>query len=258
MIVYFNYYFSARAIVCALAISVMAPSKINAESLVSIHREEVVEVLQGREDFEELTAGPFPGVLYRTRIAFAGIVASTRFVGQISIIRNSPFGTYGENAGAPVTDLKEWARDSRYSSLHALEMGSDIRSHGLTSAVFIPGEPRSGDEVGFGAVVLKFSNRQFAFGFDLLPLLNETQKTPHVVMRSYGEDGTEVAEPVVLTEFRRYTWTTRDLSRIVKGIEFVNPGSVGFAIDEIVFELPLRLGACWRCSERSSDYPQLP
>ncbi len=237
----------ACAVVCAIVFCVILPRQLLANSLVPVNREDVIELLHGRVDFENLTASPMPGTRYQSRIPFHGLVAATRFVGQISILRTGDFRPYGENAGAPATDLKETARGSRYSHLHALAIEGDDPNQSLTSSAFVPNKPRSSDEVGFGVVVLKFSNRQFSFGFDLLQISNDANLPPLVFMRLYGQDGEELFEPVLLTEFGRYTWMTKDMARTVKGIEFINPGPVGFSVDEIVFEVPLQLGSCLRC-----------
>lgn len=214
-------------------------SQLAAQTVSTVQREKYEDVLQGLIDFDKLSASMLPGTPYRARIAFGGAIFSTHFSGQIPIIRRSGHLTHGYNIGHPNAPLDEAARRSRYSWLHGLKRENQPADTHLTSRVFEPNVPVSDIHVGQGTVVIKFTNSQFVFGFDLEPVGKAGLVPPIVKVRIFDIEGTQVERDITLVDFGRYTIATSDQSRKITGVEFVSYGGAPFAIDNVVFQLPL-------------------
>ena len=228
---------------CLLSCVLFAlPFFAQADEILRVDRAPFEPRLLGIVDFEATSASPFPGMRYEGRMPFRGIIADTYFLGQIPILRKHGDRTFALNYGNPSYPLEEANEWRSYSTLHVLEIGTHETNTVLTSRVAIPSIRPRDENVGFGAIALKFTNNQFVIGFDLRPLEDTSHATPIVQVTFLTSEGERIGEPVTLSEFGQYTFTTDDLSRDIKGIEFINLAHEAFAVDNIVFEVPILIG----------------
>ncbi len=151
---------------------------------------------------------------------------------------------YGANYGLPSSPLKEGIKRQRYSLLHVVIDPDQNADAFLVSKVLVPALKPLPEFVGFGAIALKFANRQYIFGFDLKPLpsLPRKRTSPIAKVQFYSIEGKLIGDPIILTAFGTYTFLTPDSSREVKGVEITNIGTIPLGIDTVVFELPLIIG----------------
>lgn len=217
--------------------------KCDAQDIRLAEREPFEQVLEGLVDFDQTSASPLPGTSYGSRIPYPGLIADTYFMGQIPILKENNNRTYGANYGLPSSPLKEaMRRKGRYSWLHVVtEEGHDTNSF-LISRVYEVSRPRRIEAFGFGTIALKFTDRQFVFGFDLKSVNPLQTESPVAKVQFFSIDGKTVGNPILLTTFGTFTFLTPDKAREVKGVEITNIGSVPIGIDTILFELTQLIG----------------
>jgi len=213
-----------------------------AQNVRLVDRDEFEPVLMGLVDFDDISASPLPGTLYPTRIPFRGLIADTYFVGQIPILRQNFGRPHSVNYGLPSSPLKEGGKYQQNSRLHIAttpEYGEDAF---LIADAWYKTGYRPVDIYGFGVTVIKFTNRQFVFGFELKQVVFPHNGRPVAKVSFYSVEGKLLGDPVLLTAFTSYTFLVPEHAREVKGIEITNFGTIPIAIDTIVFELPLVIG----------------
>lgn len=215
---------------------------VQAAEIARVDRVPYVPFLQGIIDFDQTTSAPFPGSPIRATLPFAGVQFSTYFKGQVPVLRKHGLVTYGATYGMPSAPLELGLKRNGKSVLTLITHPENHHDHHLGSRVWEPTIFTRDEAVGFGAIALKFSNRQFAFGFELEPREVKNGIPPGLAMYAYGIEGEPIGEPIFLDQFGQYTFKTDDDSRIISGLLFVNIGEEAVFFDEIVFELPLILG----------------
>lgn len=177
----------------------------NAAEILSVERENHEAELRGLVDFDSVSAAPLPGIRYRARIPFRGLIASTYFYGQIPIAGLNGSQTYAINYGRPESPLEPVADGRGFSTLMALHLPENEKDVLLTSRVYESGLPRRDSAIGYGAIALKFSDRQPVIGFDLEPVTRNNRLKPNVQIKLFSVDGELLGNPIILSDFGRYT-----------------------------------------------------
>ena len=216
------------------------PDEACAQRLDLVDRAPFTHVLQGRVGFDDMAASPLPGTPYRARLPFKGAVFSTGFDGQVAILRDTGGVTHSANIRTPAAPLSARNGPSRYAELHLVADAQSDKGPFLASHMWVPGV--TDDVQGFGTIAIAFSNRQFVFGFDLLPLQGSGTLPLVVRLQAYAVDGQPLGAPVILSQAGQVTFRLDSELRDIAGIELANLGWSGYAIDDIVFELPLVIG----------------
>ena len=229
-------------LICIAALLAAAHRPALANSVILVERTPYKHVLEGLVDYDSYSAVPLPGTWYRNRLPSEGVIAHTYFSGQIPSLGAVGIKRNGANAGAPNAPLQEGQGKRSFSELHLYKPADEPDNVRLTS--HSPDIASFGLRKfqGHGALVLKFTNAQFVFGFDLFPLKENESGAPNVQLRFYDYDGKIIGAPVLLTAFGRHTFRTSDSERRVKGFDVTNLGTRPYAIDDIVFELVKFLG----------------
>lgn len=115
----------------------------------------------------------------------------------------------------------------------------------LTSSVWRPNIPRDPADVGYGALTVRFSHRQRVFGFDVEPINPEQNAAPILRVNFFNHDGEQLGQALVLNGFDRFTFLLAHPLPEVSGATIQNISAHPFALDNVVFEIPLLIGnAC--------------
>lgn len=207
-----------------------------AQNVDQVPRKPYETVLEGLVDFNSVTSSKLPGIWYNNRLPFPGVIVGTYFSGQIPGLAASGKQRFGVNFSAPSGPLEVGFGKRIFSKLHSAHRFEEtddnmVFSHALDISSF----GRS-SFLGHGTLAVKFTNRQYVFGFDLIPIKQDSTVTPYIEMRFFDIEGNSVGQVRRLRSFGTFTFVVENDKRLVKGIQFTNMGKAPYAVDNIVFQ----------------------
>lgn len=238
---YFNL---KRNTFCTLALLFLMPQFAQSQTFEAVDYIDLKPLLLGNVDFEELDAPHLPGLPIDYVRRYPGLAIGTMFEGQVNY--RAGVGAMASNhlSGHPATPLRAVKRHGHRTVIFA-EMDTEISgtSNVVIGVARTPTDTRFVDNVGFGSLTLGFSDRQYAIGLRIQFLPSESSKKQAAQLRFYDDLGGWMNQtPITIHQSGYYGLKLQTEERLIQGISLTNGGTVGFAIDDIIYEIPPLIG----------------
>jgi hypothetical protein len=221
-----------------------APGFLAAGEIALVKYAKLKQEFLGYVDFEEFAAPPLPGLSLSYVRRYHGLAVGTHLDGQI--IYRSGTGHLGAArlTGRVNSSPRLAFYLGRYSNLSIVQFSLRKRKTNMVVArTYTPKASGYVDNHGRGSIALGLSDRQYAVGMFVHFFDDQSDAYRQVRFDCYDIEGRRINRtPVVITKAGYYGFATTSLKREIYAITMVAEGAAKFAIDDIVFEIPMFIG----------------